>query len=194
MHSRNRKPAQICVFCGAKSGTFDGYTEFAERLGTELARQDIGLVYGGSRLGLMGSIAQAVLAEGGAVTGIIPAHLIEKEKAAGGNTQLFVVKSMHERKNLMYRLSDGFVALPGGFGTMDELLEIATWAKLSLHTKPITVANVDGYFDSVLTWFDRAVTDGFVGADERGLVRSAETVDEVLEHLHAGVEAAELPV
>jgi cytokinin riboside 5'-monophosphate phosphoribohydrolase len=186
-------PSQICVFCGAKSGLFDGYTDFAERLGTELARQGIGLVYGGSRLGLMGTIAQAVLAEGGVVTGIIPAHLVDKEKVAGSNTQLYVVKNMHERKSLMYRLSDGFVALPGGFGTMDELLEIATWAKLNLHSKPITLANVGGYFESMLEWFDRAVADGFLTPGDRRLVRSADTVDGVLDQLRAEV-GAEVPV
>jgi hypothetical protein len=187
MSSRNSKPRQICVFCGAKNGASSDYTEFAEHLGAELTRQGIGLVYGGSRLGLMGSIARAVLAEGGSVVGIIPAHLVEKEKAAGANTQLYVVKTMHERKSLMYHLSDGFVALPGGFGTMDELLEIATWAKLSLHDKPIALANVGGYFESMLEWFDRAVADGFVTAEERRVVRSADTVEGILDHLHAKV-------
>ncbi|HEX5406636.1 MAG TPA: TIGR00730 family Rossman fold protein [Pseudonocardiaceae bacterium] len=183
MPHANPTSYSICVFCGARNGTRGDYTDFAEQLGKELARQGVGLVYGGSERGLMGSLARATLDAGGHVIGIIPADLVEKEKAAGASTELYVVSNMHQRKSLMYRLAAGFVALPGGFGTMDELLEIATWAKLGLHSKPIALANVGGYFDPLVNWFDRAVQDGFVDPAERQLVRTLDTVDEVLDHL-----------
>jgi uncharacterized protein (TIGR00730 family) len=192
--SQKCKPTRICVFCSANSGGAGGYTEFAERLGTAMAWQGIGLVWGGSRQGLMGSIARAAQIAGGWVTGIILADSVDKERAAGPNTELYVAKTMHERKSLMYQLSDGFVVLPGGFGTMEQFLEITAWAKLGRHRKPITLANVGGYFDAVLEWLDRAVADGFVTAGERRLVRSADTSEEVLGQLRSETGAAELPL
>lgn len=140
-----------------------------------------GIVYGGGRVGLMGVIADAALAAGGEVIGVIPEALATKEVAHAGVTQLHVVSTMHERKALMADLSDAFVALPGGFGTMDEFCEILTWAQLRIHTKPVGLLNCDGYYDELLALFDKMVREGFVTETNRGLVRSAGTIGELLE-------------
>ena len=171
---------RICVFCGANPGLRPAYADAARELGTELARARIELVFGGGRVGLMGVIADATLAVGGRAIGVIPRSLVAREVAHEGLSEQHVVETMHERKALMVRLSDAFVALPGGFGTLDELCEVLTWAQLGFHAKPIALLNVEGYFDPLLSMFDRAVDDGFVQASMRTLVREATTPRAVL--------------
>lgn len=149
------------------------------------------LVYGGGRIGLMGVIADTVLAAGGEVIGVIPTHLSSEEVAHSGLTELHVVGSMHERKRLMFDLSEAFVALPGGLGTLEELLEISTWAQLGLHHKPIAVLDVLGYYHGLLGMLDHALRSGFVTPRTRGLLHRAVTVDGLLEHLAARVRPAE---
>ncbi len=139
-----------------------------------------GIVYGGGRVGLMGTIADAALDAGGEVIGVIPAALAGEEVAHSGLTRLHIVQSMHERKALMSDLSDGFIALPGGFGTMDEFHEILTWRQLGIHDKPVGLLNVDGYYDALLALYDRMESDGFVRAQTRGLITVAPTIDELL--------------
>ncbi len=161
---------RICVFCGSSAGADPRFRAAAERLGALLARRGIGLVYGGGRLGLMGILADSVLDHGGEVIGVIPRALARKEVAHQGLGDLRVVGSMHERKALMAELADGFIALPGGLGTLDELCEILTWAQLGLHAKPNGLLNVAGYFDHFLKFLDRAGEDQFVRPDHRGLL------------------------
>jgi hypothetical protein len=141
-------------------------------------------VYGGGRVGLMGTMADAALAAGGAVIGVIPKSLATREIAHGGLSELHVVDSMHERKALMADLSDGFIALPGGFGTMDELCEILTWSQLRIHTKPVGLLNAGGYYDNLLALFDSMVAEGFVSAQNRRLLLAASSVDDLLEQMH----------
>jgi uncharacterized protein (TIGR00730 family) len=148
-------------------------------MGFEMARRGLGLVYGGGHIGLMGVLADAVLAAGGEVVGVIPEILEAKELAHRGLTQLHVVESMHERKALMADLSDGFIAMPGGYGTLDELCEALTWAQLHIHQKPCGLLNVNGYYDPLLAMFDRALADGFLRPDHRSLLM-ADTCPEAL--------------
>ncbi|HEX8209931.1 MAG TPA: TIGR00730 family Rossman fold protein [Longimicrobium sp.] len=164
---------QVCVFCGSSAGTRPVYAEAARAMGRLLAERGIGLVYGGGKVGLMGEVADAVLAAGGEVTGVIPRGLMEREVGHRGLTTLHVTGTMHERKALMVDLSDGFVALPGGYGTLDELCEALTWSQLGIHARPCGVLNVDGYFDALLALFDHAVREGFVREAHRGLVLEA---------------------
>lgn len=145
-----------------------------------MARAGIGLVYGGGNIGLMGVLADAVLKAGGEAVGVIPAHLLEREVGHQGLTKLHVVRSMHERKALMADLSDGFVALPGGFGTLDEFCEIITWAQLGLHSKPCGILNVLGYYTPLLAMLDHAVEESFLKIENRNLVITCETVQELL--------------
>jgi uncharacterized protein (TIGR00730 family) len=161
---------RICVFCGAASGGSPVFVEAASAVGAELARRGIGVVYGGGRLGLMGVVANAALAAGGEVSGVIPRGLVDRELAHDRLSALHVVETMHERKALMNELSDGFVTLPGGLGTLEEVAEVVSWAQLGLHAKPVGVLNVAGYFDGLLEWVDRAVSDGFVRAEHARLL------------------------
>lgn len=154
--------------------------EIAANVAQRLVERQLGIVYGGGRVGLMGVIADAALAAGGEVIGVIPEALATREVAHAGLTQLHVVSSMHERKALMADLSDAFIALPGGYGTMDEFCEIVTWAQLRIHDKPVGLLNGDGYYDELLALFDKMVREGFVSATNRGLVRSASNVDELI--------------
>jgi len=146
------KISSLCVFCGANAGRREIYTAKAYQLGQILAANDITLIYGGAKVGLMGTLADSVLAAGGRAVGVIPGHLMELEVGHQGLTQLHVVQSMHERKQLMCDLSDGFIALPGGFGTLDELCEILTWNQLGTISKPSILLNVEGYFDFFVRW------------------------------------------
>jgi uncharacterized protein (TIGR00730 family) len=164
------KMKRICVFCGSSNGIQAVYAESARTLGKALASNDIGLVYGGGNVGLMGVVADAVMEGGGEVIGVIPEALVQRELAHRGVTELIVVRSMHDRKAKMAELSDAFVALPGGYGTFEEFCEIVTWAQLGLHTKPCAILNVEGYYDPLLTLFDRAVAEGFVHQSNRRLV------------------------
>ncbi len=152
----------VCVFCGSSAGARPSYAEAARRVGSALARHGLGLVYGGGRVGLMGVVADAVLAEGGRVVGVIPEPLATEEVAHDGLDELFVVPGMHERKALMAARAAGFLVLPGGIGTFEEFFEILTWAALGLHRKPIGILNVEGYFDPLLALLDHAVAERFV--------------------------------
>ena len=153
---------RICVYCGSSHGARPIYTELARQLGCMLAERGLGLVYGGGSVGLMGEAANAALAAGGEVIGVIPAVLSRKELLHEGCTQLHRVDSMHERKALMEQLADGFIALPGGYGTLDELFEIITWAQLGLHRKPIGLLNCDNYYDHLSAFLRHTVDQGFV--------------------------------
>jgi uncharacterized protein (TIGR00730 family) len=160
-----------CVFCGSSSGNDPRFIEYANATGTALAKSGHGLVYGGGRTGLMGAVADATLAAGGQVVGIIPRHLEEREVAHRGLTDLRIVGSMHERKALMADLSGGFVALPGGFGTFEEFCEVVTWVQLGIQHKPCVLANLDGYYDPLVAQFDRGRDAGFISPSNREIVQ-----------------------
>jgi hypothetical protein len=162
--------ARVCVFCGSKHGAKTSYTMTARKLGAVLADRGLGLVYGGGDIGLMGEVADSALSEGAEVVGVIPEFMIDHEVAHDGLTELRVVDSMHERKAVMTQLADAFVALPGGWGTLEELFEVITWAQLDLHRKPVGLLNVAGYFDPLIEFIDRAVTDGFIRERHRSLL------------------------
>jgi uncharacterized protein (TIGR00730 family) len=171
---------KICVYCGSSSGKRPEYIESANRLAKMLVEQDIGLVYGGASVGIMGVIADAVLAGGGEVIGVIPQSLVDKEVSHSGLTELTIVKSMHERKAIMADLADGFIALPGGLGTLEELFEILTWSQLGLHTKPCGLLNVDGYYDKLCGFLDHAVEEQFVKTLHREMLLIEETPEKLL--------------
>ncbi len=173
----------VCVFCGSAPGARPSYSQAAEELGRALAERSITLVYGGGRLGLMGIVADAALEAGGRVIGVIPRMLIERELAHPGLTRQHVVTTMHERKTLMAEMSDGFVGLPGGMGTFDELVEIVTWAQLGLHAKPVILANIANYFGAMYGMLDYAVQEGFVTAESRARWRNADSVTRVMQIL-----------
>ncbi len=175
----------MCVFCGSKHGVRPEYTEAARAMGTTMAAAGIDLVYGGGRVGLMGEVADAVLEAGGEVIGVIPEHMSDREIAHYGLTDLRIVGSMHERKALMYELSDGFVALPGGLGTLEELFEITTWSQLGLHAKPTGLLDVDGFYAPLVGFLDQLVTEGFVADRHRQLLRVAATPSAMLDRLAA---------
>ncbi len=161
---------QICVFAGSSVGSEEVYRSAAEELGRTLAERGLGLVYGGARVGLMGVVADTVLASGGDVTGVIPSALVAKEVAHNGLADLRVVASMHERKAVMAELADAFIALPGGWGTLDELFEILTWGQLGLHRKPCGVLNVNGYFDGMLAFVEHSIEQGFVRREHGSMI------------------------
>jgi uncharacterized protein (TIGR00730 family) len=175
----------IAVYCGSSPGHDPTYARAAARLGQTMAKRGIGLVFGGGRVGLMGVIADAVLAEGGEARGVIPKALATKELAHAGLTELFVVGSMHERKAKMAELADGFVAMPGGFGTLDEIYEMLTWAQLGFHAKPIGLYNVKGYFDDLVRFAERATREGFVTQEHANMPRIADAPEELLRLLEA---------
>lgn len=164
----------VNVFCGSRSGRRPAYGEAARALGAALAARGLGLVYGGAHVGLMGEVADAVLAAGGSVIGVIPRDLVERELAHPGLTELIHVDSMHERKARMYEHASGFIALPGGWGTLDELCEILTWAQLGHHERPCGILDVADYFAGLLGFFDRATDEGFVSRPHREMLRVAE--------------------
>jgi len=168
------------VFCGSAPGARPSYAAAAQELGSALAQAGITLVYGGGRLGLMGIVADATLKAGGRVIGVIPRMLIERELAHPNLTRQHVVDTMHERKTLMAEMSDGFVGLPGGMGTFDELVEIVTWAQLGLHAKPVILANIDDYFVPMYGMLDHAVREGFVTTESRARWRNADSVASVM--------------
>ncbi len=172
---------RVCVFCGSRTGVRPTYVESARAMGRALARKGIGLVYGGGSIGLMGAMADAALAAGGEVVGVIPGALDAREVGHHGLTRLEVVPSMHARKARMAELADAFVALPGGIGTLEELAEILTWAALGMHAKPIGLLDVDGYFDRLLAFLAHAEGEGFLGPEQRGFLVSAGTPDALLE-------------
>jgi hypothetical protein len=175
----------VCVYCGSNAGARPAYAEAARRLGEELVARGLGLVYGGSSVGIMTVVADAVLERGGQVTGVIPEALVRKEIAHGGLTKLHVTSSMHERKTLMAELSDGFVALPGGIGTLEELFEAWTWAQLGLHGKPVGLLNVAGYFDGLVAFLDHAVREGFVREENRAMLVVSDDPAELLDRFES---------
>jgi len=180
MRERRR---QLCVFCGSKAGAKEIYADATRRFGEIMARRGLALVYGGGHIGLMGILADAVLAEGGEAIGVIPKSMMDAELAHTSLTQLHIVDTMHQRKAMMADQADGFVALPGGFGTMDELFEVLTWAQLRYHSKPVGLLNVTGFFDPLLAWLDRAVEDGFLKPKHRGLLIEAKEPGQLFDRL-----------
>ena len=172
---------RICVFTGSSTGSRAEYLAAARAMGDALVRRQIGLVYGGARIGLMGALADAVLAARGHVTGVIPKALVAREVAHAGLTDLRIVASMHERKALMTDLADGFIALPGGWGTMEEFFEVLTWGQLGLHRKPCGLLNVGGFFDGLLSFIDHSIDEGFVRREHRPMVLVSESPDALLD-------------
>ena len=160
----------VAVYCGASSGSQEIYVRQAQAMGQELASQGLTLVYGGGRAGLMGAVADAALAAGGRVVGVIPSFLADKELAHQGCTELHVVDSMHQRKLLMADLADGFVAMPGGFGTLEELFEVLTWGQLGLHGKPVGLLNVEGFYDGLLSLLAHMVSQQFLRPENQAQV------------------------
>ncbi|MET0291028.1 MAG: TIGR00730 family Rossman fold protein [Steroidobacteraceae bacterium] len=177
---------RLCVFCGSSAGANPAYLAAARALGEAIAARGIGLVYGGASVGLMGTVADAAVAAGGEVIGVIPRSLETREIAHRGLTELRVVSSMHERKAQMADLSDGFVALPGGIGTLEELFEVWTWSQLGLHAKPVALLNVAGYYDALLTFLDRTVTEAFVRPETRRILLTDTAPAPLLEAVATG--------
>ncbi|MDJ0685696.1 MAG: TIGR00730 family Rossman fold protein [Alphaproteobacteria bacterium] len=177
--------ASVCVYCGSSSNVRQDYKDAATRLGATMAAEGVRLVYGGGQVGLMGLVADAVLAGGGAVTGVIPEFLHEAEVGKQDLTELLRVGSMHERKMIMAERSDAFVVLPGGFGSLDELFEILTWRQLGLHDKPIVVVNTEGYWTRLIEAIDHIVDEGFARPENRDLFSVVDTVEAVLPSLRA---------
>lgn len=175
----------ICVYCGSNAGNDPKYAEAATALGTRMASEGLGLVYGGGNVGLMGIVADAVLAGGGEVTGVIPEHLMKWEVAHKHLTHLEVVGSMHERKRRMFDLADGFVALPGGFGTLDEMFEMLTWRQLGLGDRPCAFLDVDGFYNPLITMLDRMVETRFLHPDQRGDLWHGEDLDTLFHWLRS---------
>jgi uncharacterized protein (TIGR00730 family) len=176
-----RSLGRLCLFCGANAGARPAYRDSARELGTRLAFARVGLVYGGGSVGLMQIAAEAALAGGGEVIGVITRQLMAREVGHAGLTALHVVETMHERKALMAKLSDGFVVLPGGYGTFDEMCEMLTWDQLRIHVKPVVLVNVAGFFDGFLAQLERAVADGLLMPANRALLVVVETAGEVLD-------------
>ncbi len=173
----------VCVFCGSRSGSPAVYADAARHLGTLLAGRGVGLVYGAGHIGLMGVLADAALAAGGRVIGVIPKKLVDRESAHHALTELLVVDTMHQRKALMAERSDAFLALPGGYGTLDETFEILTSAQLGLHAKPVGLLNVAGFFDGLLAWLDHAGREGFLKPKHRDLLAVDDDADRLLHRL-----------
>ena len=183
---------RVCVFCGASSGRVPAYAEAARAFGTAAARRGLGVVYGGGRVGLMGAVADGALAAGGQVIGVIPQELVDRELAHDRLTELHVVGSLHERKALMAELSDGFVALPGGFGTLDELMEQLTWSQLGLHRKPVGLLDVEEYWRPLIALARHATEEGFVRESDLGAIAIANDAEALLDRL-AQLERGERP-
>ncbi|MGV6852694.1 MAG: LOG family protein [bacterium] len=175
----------VCVYCGSSCGRNPAYIEAAKKLGQQLAEHGIRLVYGGASIGIMGAVADAVLAHGGQVTGIIPDALKIDEVFHPGLTELHVVDSMHTRKKMMADLSDGFIAMPGGFGTMEELFEILTWAQLGFHRKPSALLNIANYYDDLITFIAHTSNEGFVSSEHANMLIHSHSSLELLEKMHA---------
>jgi uncharacterized protein (TIGR00730 family) len=184
-----RRIKQLCVFCGSSSGARPVYAEAAAELGRELAKSGVTLVFGGGRVGLMGVVADSVLAAGGQAIGVMPRALVEKEIAHTSLTKLHVVESMHQRKALMADLADAFVLLPGGYGSWEEFLEVVTWLQLGIHRKPCALLNVAGYYDALLSQASRAVAEGFLRPAHKEMLIVEENPARVL----ARLEVAHVP-
>lgn len=176
----------VCVFCGSRPGARPEYLELATGLGRALAARSLALVYGGARVGLMGTMADAALAAGGQVIGVIPRSLVDREVAHGGLSELHVVDTLHQRKALMAERADAFVALPGGVGTLDELFEIVTWRVLGLHQKPIGILDPGDYFEPLVSLLDHMVGEGFLELAHRSLIACAARPDDLLDQFARG--------
>ena len=174
---------RLCVFCGSTTGSLPAYERVTRELGEQFVKHGIGLVYGGGNIGLMGIIAETVVKGGGEVIGVIPEALAEKELAFRELADLRIVQTMHERKALMEQLSDGFIALPGGFGTLEEICEMITWAQLNIHAKPCGLLNVEGFYDALLSFMDHQVRQGFVTPLNRNLVIEAQKPEDLIDLL-----------
>lgn len=184
---------RVCVFCGSSFGVLPEFSEAAQLLGESLAKAGIGLVYGGGNVGLMGVVADAALRVGGEVIGVIPDFLDQREVGHSGLTQLHVVGSMHERKALMEKMSDGFIALPGGIGTFEELFEILTWAQLGVHQKPVGLLDVAGYYQPLKAMLEQAVTSGFLKQETSDLLLKSDSVTSLIKGMQSfqpGMKAA----
>jgi uncharacterized protein (TIGR00730 family) len=166
--------SSVCVFCGSNAGVDPAYMQAAVHVGRSLAERGLRLVYGGAHVGMMGALADAAMSAGGAVTGVIPRQIVDLEVGHTGVGDLRIVDSMHERKALMAELADAFVAVPGGIGTLEELIEIYTWSQLGIHDKPCGVLNVRGYYDDLAAFLDHAVQEGFLRAEHRAVLTVAE--------------------
>ena len=173
----------ICVYCGSRSGSNPVYLEAARSLAASMVRRDLGLVYGGASIGVMGAVADEVLRLGGSVVGVIPEALMTQEVAHDGLTELVVTPGMHERKTIMAERADGFVALPGGLGTLEEIFEILTWAQLKFHAKPCGLLNVNGYFDHLVAFLDHTVSEEFVRPVHRDYLQVDQTAESLLDRL-----------
>ncbi|MFE8073178.1 TIGR00730 family Rossman fold protein [Marinobacteraceae bacterium S3BR75-40.1] len=185
MQHSTRQLDCIAFFCGSSFGVRDVYRQSAAEFAAHVARQGIGIVFGGGHVGLMGTVADAALQAGGRVYGVIPRALEESELAHEGLTRLEVVADMHERKARMAELSDGFVALPGGIGTLEELFEVWTWAQLGLHEKPVALYNVEGFFDPLRAFIDQMVGEGFLKAEFRDMLVVSDSLENILEQFRA---------
>jgi uncharacterized protein (TIGR00730 family) len=185
MNAVRKRVKRVAVYCGSASGTDPAFLAEAAALGKAIADAGLGMVYGGASVGLMGAVADAALAGGAEVIGVLPEILTGSEIAHTGLTRLEVLPTMHERKARMVKLSDAFLILPGGYGTLDEMMEIVTWKQLRLHAKPCIVINTANYWDGLLEFLDRAVEAGFLKAENRGLLQVAESADEAVEMVAA---------
>ncbi len=174
---------RISVFCGSSSGKDTTYETIARELGRQLAIESIDLVYGGAKVGLMGAVADGVLAETGKVIGVLPVFLMKKEIAHDGLTELILVDTLHERKTKMNDLSDGVIALPGGFGTLEEYFEMLTWGQLGLHQKPMGILNIKGYYDELISFLDSMVEKGFLKEVNRKMVLVSDNIEELLDKM-----------
>ena len=181
---------RVCIFCGSSTGVRPEYRAAAEEIAVQLAKRNVGIVFGGGCIGLMGVVADTALAHGAHVIGVIPSAMVAREIAHRGLPDLRVVASMHERKALMASLSDAFIALPGGFGTFEEFCEVVTWTQLGLHRKPCGLLNVAGYYDPLVGLFDRAVADGFIRPENRQIVVADSDPEALIERLVARPVAA----
>ncbi|NKB76861.1 MAG: TIGR00730 family Rossman fold protein [Gammaproteobacteria bacterium] len=174
---------RICVYCGSRPGREPDYLQSAQALGETLAEKNIGLVYGGASIGLMGKVADAILENGGEAIGVIPRSLQDREIAHEGLTELKTVNSMHERKEMMAKLSDGFIALPGGFGTLEELFEALTWNQLDIHNKPCGLLNINHYYDALCDFLDKAVNQAFIKPHHRSLLITHDKPDQLINNM-----------
>jgi len=177
------KKNRVCVFCGSSTGKNPAFTNQARKLGIGLASSHIDVVYGGGAIGLMNVVANAALSRGGRVHGVIPEHLSDLEIAHRNLTALHITDTMHERKAMMAELSDAFIALPGGFGTFEELMEVITWSQLDLHDKAVIMFNIDGYYDQLISFIDHSVDNGFISPGNRSTLKVARSVDECINFL-----------
>ena len=178
---------KICIFCGSASGKHPKYLELGKQIGELLVKNNIGLVYGGASIGLMGAIADSVLKHGGVVIGVIPQALVDYEVAHSGLSQLHVVSNMHERKQLMYDNADLFLSLPGGMGTLDEMFEVLTWTQLKYHQKPSYIFNFEGFYDSLLSYLKDSHNEGFIKGEHLELLKEIKSLGELEKLLLQGI-------